>query len=245
MQIKKWLPFLMFFVMAQAALAQEKEVIRRRVIVQQGGQDNPNKIKDGEYPHHAIALNPLLIFTGEYQITYQYSPLQWLALEVGGGITRRHLLLEIIDLIGDESFEPTLEDATLNTMSRPAFMAALKIFPEDDFMWDGYFIGLQYNHRNYVSEYVFDDPPAAQESDVLSDVRVYNDLGLTVGWQYITSIESVFIETYFGAAVRNVQRTKVVRDLNHPNFEENVFEEIRSEKVTIGGLFGVKVGVFF
>lgn len=218
------------------ALCQEQTITRNRVKVQQMAKDDTNgkKPRSNSY-RQMVALNPLLILTGEFQLSYQYEVYDWMIVEGGTGFTW-------VNLFAD-AFTDNFYDEHFDIRYNPAFMGGVKLFPGGNAFDDGGFFGVQANYRQFTKLVDLEEGLTGKTTRYTND-KIYVDFGASIGGQYLTGIDGLVLEYYVGLALRNVTWKRPERFYSTA-LGADKYEMTTSTYQTVGGLGGVKIGYHF
>lgn len=219
--------------------AQDRTITRKRIEIKQAGDEDDDMLP---YPHQTwgVTIDPIRILSGEIPVSVQYAPLSWLILEAGTGVTTKHYLYSALDF--DYGYFSSSEVANSDVNIKPMLTLAVKLFPTADVFDDGSYIGLEYRYRNYSRDVEF--TPSTSADYILTESKVFKDLGFLYGYQYATDVDNLFIDYYVGVSLRFVENTYIGEDYNSPSGTPE-FKLGYYENQTFGFLGGIKIGYNF
>ncbi|MEY2962967.1 MAG: hypothetical protein RL754_228 [Bacteroidota bacterium] len=190
--------------------------------------------------NHAIKLNPTALVAGDIPLSYEHKVTDFFTLEAGLGVTTFNITE---DLIRGYSIRPDGE--TLNKLSYSYGINA-KFFPEGDAFKDGYYVSINYNHRDYAQDFYTQSLVSGLDT-VVNEAFSWNDIGFTLGFQNRPSERMIF-DWYIGAAIRNKTRQTseyitTFDPISGMFIGEYVINESRNAAPALLG--GVKISVLF
>lgn len=181
----------------------------------------------------AISIDPVQLIAGEFPISAQYAPWDWLEVEAGLGLTGKPRWILFSEKLMNESHE--YEDRKLRY--KPSFHAMLKFLPGGYAFDDGLYVGTMYRFKNYSAD-IGIDANSSTGLEYFPEQRLYQDVGLVFGYQLFTEINNLYLDFYGGPALRLVNKKTLAPEF--PGYS------LKHEKYTTGTLLlGMKIGYVF
>lgn len=237
----KWLvPCAVFFGTLSSVCAQDKTITRRRIEIKQAGDEDNGEKNYEPLADFGVTVDPIRIISGEFPVSLQYAPLDWLIVEAGTGLTTQHYVANMTEIFS--GFYSPSDASSTKVNLNPMMSLGVKLFPEADVFDDSYYFALEYRYRNYSTDVTFEGNQANLYT-LTQGVKI-KDLGFLYGYQYATYVDNLFIDYYIGISLRFIEENALVGEYNNQgvNYEYHLEQE---ERQSLGVLAGLKIGYNF
>lgn len=233
--------FVVLFLLIISALAspvnshaQSHNVTKRTLGSDQNKKENEadKTKKEGQLLNEfGITIDPFRIISGELPVSLQYAVMDWLALEVGTGITYQNY---VNDFLGDFLDSEIGYPDNLKYRIHPMFTAGIKFSPEGGIMLDDWYVGFEYRYRRYGGSYDMEYQGVIYPMEYFNNIQDYTFL-----YGYYRELGLImFIDISAGLSLRKIANQRISDDSSVP--QELIYDPSISRN--LGLIYSIKFG---